>query len=421
MGVSSLQQAGGESLSPTRPVGFLPALLLMLGSCLPVIGAVLIAPVLPQMAAHFAAVPNAEVLVPLALTAPALVVGLTAPFAGVIVDRLGRKRLLLAAVVLYAVVGLAPLWLASLHHIVASRVLLGVAEAAIMTCCTTLISDYYDGERRVKLLAQQAIWASVSATVFFAVGGMIGEAGWRAPFWVYGVTIVLAPLMACFLWEPRRERVSTGVDGAAPSVPFPRKAVLTICGFSLLGAIAFYLLPVHLGFVLQVLGDASPQRVGTAMSIGSVATVAGALMFKLLARWWGVATLLAVSYAALGLGFVLVAMAASYDGSLPGVIVAGFGAGLVLPSLVTWMMSRLAFEHRGKGAGAFTASFFVGQFICPLVVLGISTLNDGLIESIHWFGWCFLGLALILAASHLAGRSLTGVGEGKLLMEKSHD
>jgi len=420
MGVSSFQQVGGEPLSPARPVGFLPALLLMLGSCLPVIGAVLIAPVLPQMVVHFAAVPNAEVLVPLALTAPALVVGLTAPFAGVIVDRLGRKRLLLAAVVLYAAVGLAPLWLASLYYIVVSRVLLGVAEAAIMTCCTTLISDYYHGERRVKLLAQQAIWASVSATVFFAIGGLIGEAGWRAPFWVYGVTIVLAPLMARFLWEPERERVSAS-DGRAPSVPFPRKTVTTICGFSLLGAIAFYLLPVHLGFVLQILGDASPQRVGAAMSIGSVATVAGALLFKLLARWWGVATLLAASYAALGLGFVLVAMATSYNGSLPGVIAAGFGAGLVLPSLVTWMMSRLAFEHRGKGAGAFTASFFVGQFICPLVVLGISTLNQGLIESINWFGWCFLGLALILAASHLAGRSLTGAEAGKLLMEKQHD
>src|SRR3712207_4922103 len=56
--------------------------------------------------------------------------------AGRIVDRVGRKRLLVGALVGYAFVGTAPLWLPSLQLIVASRVLLGLAEAAIMTCCT---------------------------------------------------------------------------------------------------------------------------------------------------------------------------------------------------------------------------------------------------------------------------------------------
>ena len=60
-------------------------------------------------------------------------------------DRLGRKRLLIVATVLYAVFGTAPLWLDSLGAIMASRALVGITEAAIMTCCTTLIGDYYTG------------------------------------------------------------------------------------------------------------------------------------------------------------------------------------------------------------------------------------------------------------------------------------
>ena len=43
----------------------------MAGSCLPVLGTVLIAPVLPKIQEHFAAVPGAKTLVPVVLTIPA--------------------------------------------------------------------------------------------------------------------------------------------------------------------------------------------------------------------------------------------------------------------------------------------------------------------------------------------------------------
>ena len=93
----------------------LPQLVLLLAiSCMSVLGAVLIAPVLPQMQQEFAAVPGAEILVPVVLTVPALMIGLIAPFAGFIADRFDRKRLLLIAMVGYAVFGTAPLYLTSL-------------------------------------------------------------------------------------------------------------------------------------------------------------------------------------------------------------------------------------------------------------------------------------------------------------------
>lgn len=60
----------------------------------------LIAPLLPEIEAHFADVPSVRVLVALALTAPALVIGVLAPFAGAIVDRIGRIRPMLAGMLL---------------------------------------------------------------------------------------------------------------------------------------------------------------------------------------------------------------------------------------------------------------------------------------------------------------------------------
>src|SRR5438270_13891271 len=96
-------QAAGIAVS--GPGHRLRLTLLMAGSCLPILGAVLISPVLPKIKDHFATVPGAEALVPLVLTIPALSLAILAPFAGVVVDRLGRKRLLVWATLAYAVFG----------------------------------------------------------------------------------------------------------------------------------------------------------------------------------------------------------------------------------------------------------------------------------------------------------------------------
>src|SRR5207253_8838447 len=82
-----------------RPAGRAQAVVLLLSSCLSVLGAVLLAPVLPRIRDAFAGTAGVETLTPIVLTAPALVIGLTSMIAGRIVDRLGRKRLLVGALV----------------------------------------------------------------------------------------------------------------------------------------------------------------------------------------------------------------------------------------------------------------------------------------------------------------------------------
>lgn len=49
---------------------------------------------------------------------------------------------------LYGIVGTAPFFLDSLNALIACRLLLGVAEAAILTIVNTLIADYWDDRGR---------------------------------------------------------------------------------------------------------------------------------------------------------------------------------------------------------------------------------------------------------------------------------
>ena len=53
-------------------------------------------------------------------------------------------------------------------------------------------------------------------------------------------------------------------------------------------------------------------------------------------------------------------------------VVTGFGNWLLLPSLLTWALAPLNFEQRGRGTGVWTSALFIGQFVCPLVVLALS-------------------------------------------------
>src|SRR3954463_8581501 len=227
-----------------RPAGRAQALVLLFSSCLAVLGAVLLAPVLPRIQDAFAGTPGVEALAPIVLTAPALVIGITAPFAGRIVDRLGRKRLLVGALVVYAFVGTAPEWLPSLQLIVASRVLVGVTEAAVMTCCTTLLADYYHGSKREKYFGLQVIFTTIAATIFFGIGGALGSHSWQTPFWLYLVSLPLAVAAAKYIWSPAPR--PSGPAGKLAPLPWGKLAAPV--GVSLIGGLGFFVPIVEASF-----------------------------------------------------------------------------------------------------------------------------------------------------------------------------
>ncbi|MFG3138623.1 MFS transporter [Streptomyces sp. NPDC048211] len=373
--------------------GKLPAALLMAGSCLPVLGAVLLAPVLPRMQDHFADVAGSAALVPLVLTIPALSLALLAPFAGVIVDRLGRKRLLVVATLLYTLFGTVPLYVDSLPGILLSRVLVGVAEAAIMTACTTLIGDYYTGRVRDRYLALQTMCASASATVFFVIGGALGGAGWQAPFWLYGIGLLLAPAMARALPTPQPP---AGVKGEpAPSVadkrPFPVRRMGAICLLTVFGAVVFYTVPVEMSYLLDDLGVDSTGGIGAVTAIASAATVLGSVLFTRLTSHPG--RRLPAVLLLCAAGFLLMGMSHSLPLLIVGAVVNCVGTGLLLPSLLTLAMSRLDFADRGRGTGLWTSAFFLGEFACPLILLGGKESFGGLGSAVGALGLVTMVLA----------------------------
>ncbi|MCM2435914.1 MFS transporter [Agrobacterium rosae] len=383
------------------------ALLLVAVAWLAPIGSTLFAPVLPHMIEHFSAVPHAALIAPIALVTPALFVALLAPLAGLLADRVGRKHILVAALALYALAGIAPFWIDNLNGIMLSRGVVGIAEAGVMTASTALICDYFTGERRAHWLSVQFGSASFVATVCFVLAGLLGVYNWRAPFLVYGATALFIPFILMIIFEPARGIPSdrTGPSAAQTdqrlfTVRFIGSLILTlVCGA------LFYVTPVHISLVLNERGVSDPAMLGLASAIGSLGVVAGATIFRFQSRR-SIGVLLTIALAAQSIGFAILYTQASLPGGIVGMFINNIGCGISLPLVLAYTMSRLPDGYRGRASGIWTSMFFIGQFICPICVAAASSLTGGMIAAMAFFA-SFTGLvALTLLAGFASGRVL---------------
>jgi MFS family permease len=72
------------------------------------------------------------------------------------------------------------------------------------------------------------------------------------------------------------------------------------------------------------------------------------------------------------------------------------GAGMLLPTLLTWALARLPFAVRGRGTGLWTATFSLGQFVCNNAAIPfIMDFTGGIIPTIGVLGWLCAGAAIL--------------------------
>lgn len=362
-------------------------ILLCFLSTLSVAAALLIAPVLPAIATAFAGDPQAQTKTILALAVPALVVAITAPFAGRLVDRVGRKGVLLVSLALYLVCGLAPFLLTSLDHILISRIGVGLAESGFMTASTTLIGDYFKGPRRENWLVVQTGTASVAAVVLTAVGGMLGQYGWRAPFAVYGLALLFIPLVMLLIREPKHEK-------AQQVQKFPLGRVLPLYVIGLFVAILFFIVPIQTPFLLTERGMGAPQIIGLTSAAGGIAVPLGGLIFKILSKW-KLSQHLLLAFALIAGGLMLFVGDGRYFVTCAGIVITGLGCGITLPAILTAIMARLNFEQRGAGTGGWQTAFFLGNFVSPVLVLGLTAQMHGLATALLALAGAAAGAAVL--------------------------
>lgn len=383
---------------------------------LPIFAIVSMFPAVPAIIDHFAADPDARWKVPMMVSAPGLTIALIAPFAGWFVDRIGRRPLLIGATLLYGIFGTAPFFLDSLNAVFASRLLLGVAEAAILTIVNTLIGDYWEDEGRRDWLMLQGVAGPFLASGVIALSGPATAVRWNGIFLVYLIAFPIFFAMMAWLFEPKRQEqtVADGADSprakAPTATPFPWKPVgllglVTLCASGL-----YYVFIINGGLAFREVGVTDPAALSAMTALPSLSVIVGAFIFRALGGKSN-AVQLSAFFLMLGLGLLGIGMATNAKWMIAALVIQQTGAGMAVPSLIAWAQTKLPFQHRGRGMGVWTACFFFGQFSSPFLVHKLNDATGTMQGAFMASG--LIGLVLAVVVFLFLDRSVRGAA-GKL-------
>lgn len=385
-----------------RRAGWPQGLTLAAQSVLPTMGALLLVPLVPLIAAEYRGMPNLDYWIGALLTVPALCIALFSIAAGALADRIGRRRLLIVALTGYGVAGAAPILLHGFAGIFASRILLGLCEAVVITVSTTMLGDYFAGARRDRWLALISTFASLSAIVFLGLSGTIGGAfGWRTATGLYALVWLIVPAMLLLTWEPRRQ-APRAYD--SPVTGFPWRHLARVGAATLFGSCLFYALLIKQGNALVELGITDAGRIGLLTALASIGNPIATLVFRRLTHIPS-PVMFSAALALVGTGLSMIAWAQGATGFVAGAFVGQAGCGFLLPTLITWTMRPLPFAYRARGTGVFQSLFALGQFVSALMVTAIARAVGGsTLWAMQWLGVLAIFAALAMAMLYLASR-----------------
>lgn len=327
-----------------------------------------IAPALPMIALHFSDRADGTMLAQWIMTTPAIGLMLGAPSGGWLIDRIGPRRLIIAAFTGFAVGGSAGLWVDNPAALLIGRFIMGFSGATIATATTWLIGARYEEHKRRRLIAAQDTMAGMAAMSAVLLAGIAAQsAGWRAPFAIYLVAIPL--LIAAWVsvpalrpaTDPTSEKVTGAIGSLVPLWPI-YAIIVAIAGLMMMPA-------TQVPFLLQTNGIDDPIIRSRVIACSAFAAIIGAALFPLIRARAGEAGTFRIILSAFLLGTAILSTATDAVRAAAGCMAMGFGTGLFGPFFASLLIARTEPVLRGRAIGFMFGAVFLSEFLSPLVVL----------------------------------------------------
>ena len=137
---------------------------------------------------------------------------------GAMGDRLGRRRLLIAGVVLFAAASLACAVAPSLSVLLAARVAQGIGAAVLMPNSLALLGNAFAGDARGRAIGTWAAAGAIAGAIGPPLGGwLVDAAGWRAIFYI-NLPLALGAVLLAWRYVEESERGDQPLDPAGAAL-----------------------------------------------------------------------------------------------------------------------------------------------------------------------------------------------------------
>jgi predicted MFS family arabinose efflux permease len=314
---------------------------------------------LPSLAREFDASPAQ---ISLTITATTLAIAMSAPFAGAIADVLGRKRVIVAAMIVatapLVMIALAP----SLHALIFWRFMLGLALPPIFTVVVAYIGEEWPPAQAMGVMGVYMAATSVGGFAGRFVSGLLADTvGWRAGFLITAA-MTFACGIAVALILPR-ERHFARSEGLAVSgrqmlahLRNPQLLATYAVGFGTL--FTFIALFTYVNFVLAAPPfNLSPTLLGAIFVTYLAGAVAVLGLGRAIARF-GRRPLVIGAIALWACG-ALLTLVPSLPVIIVGLAVAASG-GFIVQATSTGYVALTAESGRTSAIGFYATTYYVG-------------------------------------------------------------
>ncbi|TQN28502.1 putative MFS family arabinose efflux permease [Haloactinospora alba] len=313
----------------------------------------------------------------LVITTHSLLIALSGPLVGTVIDRIGTRRVLMTGLLAYALFGGGAALADTYPLLLASRALFGVAAACVVNGLTVSLLNLWQGPARDAVMGYRATASSIGGVVWPLLGGALGEISWRGPFLVYLVALLVLVGTALLVPETRSsapDRASTSETRGASTSPgvwtLLRNQPALLWPYLLLFAMATlqYSIVVFLPQRLAQLGVSNTMTVSVFISVMTGATGVIGLFYGRLRRNRSYRSLLTAGTALPLAGLVTLAAGSQPWMLLAGPVLFGLGAGLVMPAAPVLVSQAVPERMQGRAASTLNSTMLLGQFASPMLL-----------------------------------------------------
>lgn len=324
-----------------------------------------VAPVLPEMVQELHLDPG---LAGNLVSAHCLTIALFSPPLGILADRIGRLRVLVISLVLYAIFGTAGALMHSFGPLLATRALLGVASGGIAAASLGLLGSLYEEEARSQALGYATSTLTIAGIAFPLLGGWVGSDRWQFAFWLYGLGLPLALIAALILKE---------LSQPQPVSLDPSKQLSQVLGVDTwrvlltlaLASVAMYAVVIYAPLYLKATIGAGTVLNGVVLAVRAVGAAAtSAFATRWLVKILGAPQAIAVGFGIMALTLLTIPLLHQLGWILLTAVGFGTGFGIVLPTLYNLLANLAPANLRSSVLAAGIGAGFLGQFLSPILL-----------------------------------------------------